>query len=75
MAKIGTVLGLVVAALVITMLFRWLRDRVAGPRGRFSADGSGDDVAPGAHVSHRPHHNAAVSDFGGSTGAAEGGVD
>lgn len=73
MAKIGTFLSLVVAAVVITLIFRWLRDRTAGRRGTFSADSPGDNVAPGASFSDRSQPDTSVSESGGGDGGGGGG--
>jgi hypothetical protein len=75
MTKIGTFLGLVLAAVVITMVFRWLRDRATGRRGAFSADNAGDNMAPGASFSQRPQPDRTESDAGDSDAGGDGGGD
>jgi hypothetical protein len=68
MTKIGMFLSLVVAAVVITTVFRWLSDRVAGRRGAFGVDNSGDNVAPGASFSQKSQPDASIGESGGGDG-------
>jgi hypothetical protein len=47
MPKIGTIVGMVLAAVLLFMLVRWLRDRLTRRPGTFDDTAPGADPAPG----------------------------